>query len=113
MRYPKKYTVKEWSKFSWDMQERLCARYVVILTDYKTKGKKLRGIFSPKSINKKVDATVKILDKVSKSLEKLDGSKIKLFSGVSQKEYDSLVGKQSKRDYSPLMGKRDYKKLVG
>ena len=112
MRYPKKYTVKEWSKFSWTMQEKLCARYTVILIDYKTKSERLRGVFSPKNINKKVDATVNIINKVSKTLEKLDGSKIKIFQGVSQKQYDSLLG-DKKQNYSALMGKRDYSALVG
>lgn len=32
-----RFTVKEWKRFSWEKQERLCARYEVILTDHKNK----------------------------------------------------------------------------
>lgn len=108
MRYPKKYTVKEWKRFSWDMQERLCERYIVILTDHKTKN--LKDIFSPKNINKNIDRVQNGIVQFSKALDKLDGSKIKIFQGVSQKQYDDLLG-DKKIDYSGLMGKRDYSKL--
>ena len=41
MKHKKYYTTKEWSKFKknnyFDMQELLCEKYDVILTDYKTK----------------------------------------------------------------------------
>lgn len=110
MRYPKKYTVKEWKRFSWTMQEKLCERYIVILTDHKTKS--LKDMISPKNINQKLDATVKILDKISRTLNSFDGSKIKMFKGVSQREYDDLLG-DKKQDYSALKGKRDYKFLTG
>ena len=45
MKAKKLYTVKEWSKFKrndyFDMQDMLCQRYDVILTDYQTKREKL------------------------------------------------------------------------
>ena len=45
MKVKKFYTVKEWSKFKrndyFDMQDMLCQRYDVILTDYQTKREKL------------------------------------------------------------------------
>ena len=45
MKVKKFYTVKEWNKFKsndyFDMQELLCQKYDVILTDYKTKREKL------------------------------------------------------------------------
>ena len=44
MKVKKFYTVKQWSKFKsndyFDMQELLCQKYDVILSDYKTKKKK-------------------------------------------------------------------------
>ena len=42
MKEKKFYTVKEWNKFkNNDMQEKLCQKYDVILTDYKTKREKV------------------------------------------------------------------------
>ena len=45
MKVKKFYTVKEWNKFKgndyFDMQEMLCQRYDVILTDYQTKREKI------------------------------------------------------------------------
>ena len=45
MRTRKYFTVKEWNRFkskdSFDMQEMLCQKYDVILTDYKTKREKV------------------------------------------------------------------------
>ena len=45
MKVKKFYTVKEWSKFKrndyFDMQDMLCQRYDVILTDYQTKREKI------------------------------------------------------------------------
>lgn len=50
MRYKKYYTVKEWSNFRknnyFDMQQLLCEKYDVILTDYKTKKEKILSILS-------------------------------------------------------------------
>ena len=45
MKVKKFYTVKEWNKFKandyFDMQDMLCQRYDVILTDYQTKREKI------------------------------------------------------------------------
>ena len=45
MKVKKFYTVKEWSKFKsndyFDMQDMLCQKYDIILTDYKTKREKI------------------------------------------------------------------------
>ena len=45
MKVKKFYTVKEWRKFKsndyFDMQDMLCQKYDIILTDYKTKREKL------------------------------------------------------------------------
>lgn len=34
MKYTKKYTVKEWKCFDWSIQEAICKKYNVILTNY-------------------------------------------------------------------------------
>ena len=59
MRTKKFYTVKQWSKFKsndyFDMQEMLCQRYDVILTDYKTRKEKIISVlkkFNQKNFDK-------------------------------------------------------------
>jgi len=37
MRYIKYYSVKEWSRFDIDMQEIMCKKYNITLTDFQTK----------------------------------------------------------------------------
>ena len=55
MRTRKYFTVKEWNRFKsnadFDMQDMLCQKYDVILTDYKTKREKV--FFALKKINLK------------------------------------------------------------
>jgi len=36
MRYIKRYTMKEWGRFNIETQEKLCTKYNITLTDYKT-----------------------------------------------------------------------------
>ena len=50
-KYPKSYTIKEWKRFSPDIQQELTNRYNVTISDYKTRGQKAKGI--AKSFNKK------------------------------------------------------------
>ena len=59
MRTKKFYTAKQWSKFKsndyFDMQEMLCQRYDVILTDYKTRKEKIISVlkkFNQKNFDK-------------------------------------------------------------
>ena len=95
------------------MQQILCRKYDVILTDHITKSERLRGVFSIKNVNKTIDKTISTIDKVSAALDKLDGSNIKLFPGTSKKEYDMLIGKGGKKDYSSLLGKKSKKDYSG
>ena len=48
MRQRKFYTVKQWKRFKrndyFDMQDMLCQRYDVILTDYKTRKEKITSV---------------------------------------------------------------------
>ncbi len=59
MRIRKYFTVKEWQRFKsnnyFDMQEMLCQRYDVILTDYKTRKEKIISVlkkFNQKNFDK-------------------------------------------------------------
>jgi len=87
MKEKKFYTVKEWNKFkNNDMQEKLCQKYDVILTDYKTKREK---VFSAlKKINlKNLDKGV---SEFSKLVQSFGGSMDQLTRELdSQKSKDS------------------------
>ena len=59
MKQKKFYTVKQWQRFKsndyFDMQEMLCQRYDVILTDYKTRKEKIISVlkkFNQKNFDK-------------------------------------------------------------
>ena len=89
MKVKKLYTVKEWSKFKgndyFDMQDMLCQRYDVVLTDYQTKREKIFSVL--KKIN------LKNLDKgitgFSKLVQSFGGSMDQLTSEIdSQKHND-------------------------
>lgn len=110
MRYPKKYTMKEWNRFDIDMQEKLCERYNVFLTDHKTKKEKLFAVmdkFNAKNLNAGITKFNKGVDSFNKSIAStskgkgpdLSGLSPKKGSGfgISQKEYDSLFGSKSKK----------------
>jgi hypothetical protein len=45
-KYPKSYTVKEWKRFSPDIQQELTNRYTVTISDYKTRGEKMKIVKS-------------------------------------------------------------------
>ena len=82
MRTRKYFTVKEWNRFKskdpFDMQEMLCQKYDVILTDYKTKREK---VFSAlKKINlKNFDRGV---TEFSKLVQSFGGSMDQLTRGI-------------------------------
>lgn len=69
MRYPKKYTKKEWSHFSWEIQEILCMRYIVFLTDYQ----------KPKTTKQKI---FQVIDKLS--VKNLNKGITKFNSGMAE-----------------------------
>lgn len=57
----KKYTTKEWKRFSPNIQAELSRRYTVVLTDYKTRQEKIKNMKS------KFKAGLKTMDsKISK-----------------------------------------------
>jgi hypothetical protein len=69
----KKYTVKEWKKLS-TLQETLCKKFDIILTDHKTKKEKIFFILDTinlKNINKGIDTFNKIIQDFGGSMEQL------------------------------------------
>lgn len=98
MRYKKYYTIKEWSNFRknnyFDMQELLCEKYDVILTDYKTKKEKILSILS--HIN------FKNLDKGIKQFNKLVASFDESTEQLTQKLNHSKI---DKKNSVPIWGK--------
>ena len=97
MKVKKFYTVKEWNKFKgndyFDMQDMLCQRYDVILTDYQTKREKLFSVL--KKIN------LKNLDKGITGFSKLAQS----FGGSMDqltREIDSQTSKDKDKDKDNL-----------
>ncbi|KEQ56552.1 hypothetical protein SCCGRSA3_02041 [Marine Group I thaumarchaeote SCGC RSA3] len=80
MRHYKKlkkyYTVKEWNRFQnnnyFDMQEMLCKKYEIILTDYKTKKEKICSTISKinlENFDKGIVQLNKIMQSFTKSIE--------------------------------------------
>ena len=90
MRTRKYFTVKEWNRFKnndyFDMQDMLCQKYDVILTDYKTKREKIFSVL--KKINlKNFDNGV---TEFSKLVQSFGGSMDQLTREItSQKSKDS------------------------
>ena len=90
MRTRKYYTVREWNRFKnndyFDMQDMLCQKYDVILTDYKTKREKIFSVL--KKINlKNFDNGV---TEFSKLVQSFGGSMDQLTREInSQKSKDS------------------------
>jgi len=114
MKNEKYYTVKEWNKFKkakvkeiegikhyYDMQELLCKKYDIILTDYKTKRERIIIFLKKinmKNINKGIDTFNKAVQAFGGSMDKLskdlDGSE-KSQSGNDKKNLEEIWGKSS------------------
>ena len=90
------FTLKQWNKFSWSMQEVLCKKYNVILTDYKTTKEKITLLLDKiniKNFNKGMDTFSKSLNKFSKTVDSLSASKSS-FKGFDQgKSIEETLGK--------------------
>ncbi len=117
MRYKKLFTVKEWSKFKktkvkeidgikyyYDMQELMCKKYDIVLTDYKTKREQIIIFLKKinmKNINKGIDAFNKAVQAFGGSMDQLskdlDGSE-KSQSDNDKKNLEEIWGKSSKGD---------------
>ncbi len=71
------FTVKEWNRFTWSMQEVICKKYDVILTDYQTRKEKLISLLNKinmKNFNKGMDIFNKSLNKFGKTVDSLTKS---------------------------------------
>ncbi len=69
------FTVKEWNRFTWSIQEVICKKYDVILTDYKTRKEKtmlLLNKINMKNFNKGMDTFNRSLNKFSKTVDSLN-----------------------------------------
>ena len=100
MRYKKYYTVKEWSNFRknnyFDMQELLCEKYDVILTDYKTKREKILSILSHinlKNFDKAIIQFNKLFESFGESAEQIH--KELNHSKKDKQNLDSIWGKST------------------
>jgi len=78
MRTRKYFTVKEWSRFKnndyFDMQDMLCQKYDVILTDYKTRNQKIFSLLQKinlKNFGKGVTEFSKLVNSFGNSIEQL------------------------------------------
>ena len=90
------FTTKEWNRFSWSMQEILCKKYEVILTDYRTRKEKTISLLNKinmKNFNKGMNLFNKSLNKFSKTVDSLTANKSG-FAGFNQgKSIDETLGK--------------------
>ena len=76
MRTRKFYTVKQWSKFKcndyFDMQELLCKKYDVVLTDYKTRNQKICSLLQKinlKNFDKGITEFSKLVQSFGNSMD--------------------------------------------
>ena len=110
------FTVKQWNKFSWNMQEVLCKKYNVILTDYQTRKEKIISLLNKiniKNFNKGMDTFIKSLNKFSKTVDSMTASASKSSSkGFDQGKNMEGLGKsknelwgESNTDSVSLWGK--------
>jgi hypothetical protein len=93
MRTQKQYTIKEWKKL-YNLQELLCKKYDIILSDHKTKKESVLSILDQinfKNINKSIISFNKMIQEFGGSMEKLtteldksSKNNIKIWSDIPQ-----------------------------
>ena len=96
----KYYTIKEWSKFKsnnyFDMQELLCEKYDVILTDYKTRKQRIISLLSHinlKNLDKGITQFNKLFASFGDSSEQL--TRELNHSKKDKQNLDSIWGKSN------------------
>ena len=124
MRNRKYFTVKEWNCFKnndyFDMQEMLCQKYDVILTDYQTKREKVFSALKKinlKNFDKGVTEFSKLVQLFGSSMEQLTreidspkqkGSRYKKTTSKSKNDYNlNLIWGESNNSV-PIWGKSEY-----
>jgi hypothetical protein len=110
LKHKKYYTIKEWSKFKnnnyFDMQELLCEKYEVILTDYKTKRQRIISLLSHinlKSLDKGIVQFNKLFASFGNSSEQL--TRELNHSKKDKQNLDSIWGKSN--NSVPIWGKSE------
>ena len=98
--HKKYYTVKQWQKFKsndyFDMQEILCQKYDVILTDYKTKKQRIISLLSHinlKNLDKGITQFNKLFASFGDSAEQL--TQELNHSKKDKQNLDSISGKSN------------------
>ena len=104
----KKYTIKEWNKLS-SIQEVLCKKFEIILTDHKTKRQKIFSILDTinfKNINKGIEIFNESIQNLGNSMDQLtreinqtSQNNIKIWS-------DEENNSQDKENLEKIWGKR-------
>ena len=101
MRIIKRYTVKEWEKF-YNLQEIMCKKYEIILTNHKTNKEQLGIILKNinlKNINKGIETFNKMIQDFGGSMEKLT-TELDQTSQNNVKIWSDMPEKESKRQKS-------------
>jgi len=89
------FTSKEWNRFAWNMQETLCKKYNIILTDHQTRKEKTISLLNKinmKNFNKGMDVFNKSLNKFGKTIDSLTASQSS-FTGFNQGKSTEALGK--------------------
>ena len=101
MKVKKFYTVKEWNKFKsndyFDMQELLCQKYDIILTDYKTKSEKIFSFLKKinlKNLDKAITGFSKLVQSFGGSMDQLT-HEIDSQTSKDKDNLDSIWGKST------------------
>ena len=110
----KRYTVKEWKKF-YKIQDVMCKKYDIVLTDHKTREQKVTGILEKinlKNFNKGMETFNKIIqdfggsmDQLTSELNQTPKNDVKIWSDKkddSQKNID---------DMEKIWGKKKWQRL--
>ena len=111
MRTKKFYTVKQWQRFKtndyFDMQELLCQKYDVVLTDYRTKKQKTFSLFQKinlKNFDKGITEFVKLLQSFGNSMDQFT-TEINDDKVSDQKNLESIWGSSKKQ--TPIWSDND------
>ena len=111
MRTRKFYTVKQWSKFKcndyFDMQEMLCQKYDVILSDYQTKKQKTFSLLQKinlKNFDKGVTEFSKLVQSFGSSMEQFT-AEINHDKVSDKKNSESIWGSSKKQ--TPIWSDND------
>ena len=120
MKYKKRYTAKQWKRFNkiivkenngvknyFNMQELLCKKYDIILTDYKTKREQIISILKKiniKNINKGIDIFNNAVQDFGDSMDSIT----KEFSSdiKKSKRASKVREKKNKKNLEKIWGKR-------